>query len=123
MELPIHTQLCCYIGASADCARGYLFIDIFVGKSHSRIAVLSLCKLCIVIVGDFGNGIASLIYAVSYFVGNAPAEITAAYISSVLIGNKRSAVYHTRTLSPFNTDMIACRIHKCTAEHSLITDI
>ena len=54
---------------------------------------------------------------------DAPAEEIAGCQLAILIDNCFSILYESLGLIPFNSDMISCRIHKCTGEHLHITNI
>ena len=52
-----------------------------------------------------------------------PTEVAPAFITSVFIGNNRSAVNHAGAFVPLYAYVISRSVHKRSAEHSLIAYI
>ena len=113
VKLPVHTQLCKYIGSRTLSAGCHFVINIRVLETHTVIGILCLCQNGEIVVRYLRHRIGALVNTMANFMGNSPSKVYAALISSFRVGHHRNRRHHTGTGTPFDTNMIAGSVHKC----------
>ena len=123
MKLPVHSQLGKYIRSASLRTRSHLLVNLVILEPHTVICLFRLGKHGKIVISDLRNRIAALVDAVSDLMRNPPSEIISTLVSSLWICRQRITGYHTRRGTPFDSDVVAGRIHKCPRKHPLVPDV
>ena len=123
MKLPVHAKLRKYIACIALCTGCHLLKYLRILETDCAVGISGLSQYGKIIIGHFCMGIGSLIDLMAYLMGNSPAIIPAALVSSTLVRYHRNSSHHAGCLIPLNTDVISGRIHECSCKHLHVTNI
>ena len=123
MQLPVHGKLCKDIGRISRCAGRHFLIDIVVAESHVVIRSVRLRKYRKIVVCYFCDRILALVDLMPDFMGNSPSKVRPACQPPVFIYRRLLCKNQILHGIPFDTNVVAARIHERSGEHLHIADV